>query len=95
MASPWKKLESVVETAGCTYQDCDGCVYVDAPVGKVFAASGTHTIVGYYDDGWGGTGAEKVKELWAMVRDVEDRINYGVDDCEDEECEVCEREEEN
>jgi CXCXC repeat len=88
--SPWKMLDRIVNDANCTWFKDDWAITVDAPNGKVFDSNNCHCVCAEFDDGFGGTGSERMKEIWAAVKAIEKDIRYGFSDCEDDNCEWCE-----
>lgn len=86
------QFEKVLAKHGATLDvemlDAD-VLQVDAPQGKVFRNNGCHTIVEQYRN----TGGQSWKgEAYAYV--VE-RIEAGLDTCEEKDCDICNPEETN
>ena len=80
------ELRRLVESLGGTLEDDRVGSYThliaDAPAGKVWTDSGTHSLVG-----------DVVKGPASWLRDtigyLQDRIEHGLADCTDTDCEVC------
>jgi hypothetical protein len=73
------KVTALVKKLGCTISREDPqSLYVDSPVGKVFKATGTHTITDSWHRGF--------KPDYA---DIFERMSDGLEDCEDPECDNC------
>lgn len=69
-------------------------VNLDAPSGRVWGASGTHTLCvswGTSGDRWGDKGGRELRNL--AIYDAFERLAYGLSSCEDPECELCHPEE--
>lgn len=68
---------------GATVEQDDTAINLDAPTGKVWAATGSHTIT-IPTEIW--RAARKAADLTA---DIASDLSYGFCDCVENECEVC------
>jgi hypothetical protein len=57
-------------------------IFADAPTGKVFSASFLHCMISDWDPEWGA----KKADAWT---DLGDRLSYGIEDCETDDCDTC------
>lgn len=79
-------LQRRASALGCTVsilKDSFGTaheVLVDAPAGSIFVGSGCHQNVSAGSDG---------EPLASLIQDAYDRLELGVESCEDPDCDVC------
>jgi hypothetical protein len=64
---------------GATVEESRGMIYVDAPARQVWEANGCHVLAAAYEEG------EK-QHAW---RDLLERMDYGLEPCQDAECDTC------
>lgn len=80
-----KQVEARLTQMGCTLDEDASCFTVDAPEGKVFNSNGLHCYVVPFKDG----GIDGVSRKTETYDDILEMLGYGLDDCDDPNCEYC------
>lgn len=87
MNDPYAKIRKLLAAVGATLDVQDGgsfaSIILDAPAGKLWAATGTHAIV----ESRGLHGS--LVPMREIVKAVQSCIAHGFEDCEDMECDTC------
>ena len=82
-----QKVLELCDELNCTvYEDTKACIIIDAPDKHIFSNNGCHFFASYtamvesiWDD-------DVKADLWV---DILDRLSYGIEDCNDPDCEWC------
>jgi hypothetical protein len=64
---------------GATVQEGEGIVFVDAPTRQLWEANGCHVLAAAWEPG----------EKPSAWRDLLERMDYGLEPCQDEACDTC------
>ena len=86
-----KRFIEKVKELGCTFEEDEmgdsRCITVDAPKGYVFVENGSHCLVETFTHI---TFSFKEKAYTELLN----QMNYGLEPCEDPECDICHPEDE-
>jgi hypothetical protein len=82
-----KVIETLKEEAakyGAEFSRDDRALMIDAPAGKIWKCSDTHCLVASCENRGGQT--------WYIeaVRDLTERMAHGLEDCAEQDCDICE-----
>lgn len=81
-----KQVPTQIKKMGCTVDEenqDDDVLVIDAPKGKVFACMNSHCLLQPLVDEFN---PKPRSEAYAAI--IED-LNYGLEDCDDPECDIC------